>query len=238
NEANQGSEIINYNDKMQQLLKTCRIKRDKSDGLAESVAKSRQIFLLNYSIEVKRKEMRRLDEALKSELKKIEKMEQDLKDQSEKFDNALLESDKMATEASKVLEVETNKRLEKSAILKKLKTETYSLSAELIKTDERLKFLKSCEEFIEKLTKEMIVLLLGNENTTNDVSKSEEKINENLKSDIATRTTEEFVKDPNNVKKIFDFIESTNLKLILRNQDVNERLEDMAIQKALESFKL
>lgn len=86
---------------MNQLLKTCRIKRDRSDGLTESVVKSRQIFLINYSIGVKRDEIKRLQECLIKEAKLIEDAERRLKIKADKFDQKLKQSDKSAVETIK-----------------------------------------------------------------------------------------------------------------------------------------
>ena len=86
---------------MNNILKSCRIKRDQSRGLNESVEKSRQIFLINYSIDVKKEEILRLNKEIVNETKKLEEDEKRLKSKGEEFDKKLKESDREAVEAIK-----------------------------------------------------------------------------------------------------------------------------------------
>ncbi|KAK3737753.1 hypothetical protein QZH41_017217, partial [Actinostola sp. cb2023] len=102
---------------------TLAITRDRhveKENLADFIAKKREMFLVQYSLGVKRDEMRKLEEIAQAEEKKLELAEQYLEEDAAMFDEFLKENDKNSVEAIKIAEAETKLKLEKVADIKKI----------------------------------------------------------------------------------------------------------------------
>lgn len=74
---------------------------EKEDHL-DYIAKKREMFLVKYSLAVKRDEMKKLEELAAAEERKLESAEKFLEEDAAMFDEFLKENDRNSVEAIKV----------------------------------------------------------------------------------------------------------------------------------------
>ena len=74
----------------------------EKEDLAEYVTKKREMFLVQYSLRVKRDEMKKLEDLALAEEKKLERAERFLEEDAAMFDEFLKENDKSSVEAIKM----------------------------------------------------------------------------------------------------------------------------------------
>ena len=94
-----GDQIIGQDDPLQLATRDRHVEKE---DLASFVAKKREMFLVQYSLGVKRDEMRKLEEIAQAEEQKLEKAEQFLEEDAMMFDEFLKENDKNSVEAIKM----------------------------------------------------------------------------------------------------------------------------------------
>lgn len=134
---------------------TLAVTRDRNvekEDLADYVAKKRQMFLVQYSLAVKRDEMRKLEELASAEERKLERAEKFLEEDAAMFDEFLKENDRNSVEAIKMAEGETKSKLEKVAEIKKNTAMMMAIRSEISKHEETLKEYMLYKEFLMKLT--------------------------------------------------------------------------------------
>lgn len=134
---------------------TLAITKDRhveKENLADFIAKKREMFLVQYSLGVKRDEMRKLEEIAQAEEKKLELAEQYLEEDAAMFDEFLKENDKNSVEAIKIAEAETKLKLEKVAEIKKINAQMMAIKSEISKNEDTLKEYMLYKHFLDSLT--------------------------------------------------------------------------------------
>lgn len=134
---------------------TLGVTRDRNiekESLTEYINKKREMFLVQFSLGVKRDEMRKLEEIARKEEQKLEQAEQYLENDALMFDEFLKENDKNSVEAIKVLENETKAKLELVTEIKKLNAQMLSIKSDITKDDDTLKELRVCRKFLESIS--------------------------------------------------------------------------------------
>eukprot|EP01137_Pigoraptor_chileana_P008705 Opistho-2@55919 len=124
----------------------------EKENLAEFIAKKREMFLVQYSLGVKRDEMRKLEEIAQAEEQKLANDEKALEEDAAKFDAFLKENDKNSVEAIKRAEAETKAKMEKVAEIKKINAQIMAIKSEMSKNEDQLKEYQLYKEFLDKLT--------------------------------------------------------------------------------------
>lgn len=115
------------------MLQTCFFHRDK-ESLQEFVAKKREIFFVQMSLDTKRAEIRKLEERIFQREEALRKSEEMLEEDSLEFDAFLKKNDEKLQEALKRAEKNTKLKQDKVLEIKKLNTETGIVRAEVSKT--------------------------------------------------------------------------------------------------------
>lgn len=133
------------------VLATTRDRNIEKENLAEFIAKKREMFLVQYSLGVKRDEMRKLEEIAQEEEKKLEMAEQYLEEDAAMFDEFLKENDKLAVEAIKKAEAETKAKLEKVGEIKKINAQMMSIKSDISKNEDTLKEYMLYKKFLDAL---------------------------------------------------------------------------------------
>jgi hypothetical protein len=110
------------------------------------------MFLYEYSLSVKRDEIRKLEEKSRAREDELQKFEKKLEDQAAKFDAFLKENNLKTMEGTRRADSETKIKLEKVQDIKRLNNEIASIKNELAKYDEQLEDCKRYKEFLDKLT--------------------------------------------------------------------------------------
>ncbi|XP_031571792.1 cilia- and flagella-associated protein 100-like [Actinia tenebrosa] len=134
---------------------TLAITRDRhveKENLADFIAKKREMFLVQYSLGVKRDEMRKLEEIAQAEEKKLELAEQYLEEDAAMFDEFLKENDKNSVEAIKIAEAETKLKLEKVGEIKKINAQIMLIKSEISKNEDTMKEYMLYQQFLDSLT--------------------------------------------------------------------------------------
>ncbi|XP_028414422.1 cilia- and flagella-associated protein 100-like [Dendronephthya gigantea] len=134
---------------------TLAITRDRNvekENLSDFIAKKREMFLVQYSLGVKRDEMRKLEEIAQAEEKKLELAEQYLEEDAQMFDEFLKENDKNSVDAIKIAENETKIKLEKVSDIKKINAQMMAIKSEISKNEDTLKDYMLYKQFLDILT--------------------------------------------------------------------------------------
>lgn len=134
------------------VLVTTKDRHVETEHLEEYITKKREMFLVQYSLGVKRDEMRKLEEIAQAEEKKLEIAEQYLEEDAAMFDEFLKDNDKNAVEAIKVAEHEMKAKLEKVGDIKKINAQMMAIKSEISKNEDLLKEYMMYKKFLDKLT--------------------------------------------------------------------------------------
>eukprot|EP00753_Platysulcus_tardus_P015583 PLAT5103.1.p1 GENE.PLAT5103.1~~PLAT5103.1.p1 ORF type:complete len:597 (-),score=356.24 PLAT5103.1:111-1901(-) len=127
-------------------------RRRERENTAEFIAKKREMFLVQMSLDTKREEIRKLEEKAQMKEEALKKSELMLEEDAIRFDTFLKENDKKAHEAIKKAEAETKLKAEKAQEIKKLNQQIQALQSEKAKLAEQLDDCIMYREFLDKLT--------------------------------------------------------------------------------------
>jgi len=126
--------------------------QDDKETLTEFISKKREIFLLQMSLNIKKEEIRKLDEKAKAKEEALEKSEEALEDDALRFDVFLKENDKKAQDAIRMAEKETKNKMEKVQEIKKLNQELQVVQSAINKHKSGLEECLRFKSFLEELT--------------------------------------------------------------------------------------
>ncbi|XP_070297688.1 cilia- and flagella-associated protein 100-like [Salvelinus sp. IW2-2015] len=122
------------------------------ESMNEFITKKREMFLLEYSLAVKRGEIEQLEKMAAGEERKLMRAERFLEDDAIMFDEFLKENDKNSVEAIKVAELETKVKLEKVTEIKRLTTRMVTIKSDISKFEDIIKEYNMYKEFLFKLS--------------------------------------------------------------------------------------
>ena len=118
----------------------------------ELIAKKREMFLVQMSLDTKREEIRKLEEKAQMKEEALQRSEQMLEEDAMRFDAFLKENDKKAHDAIKRAEEETKKKQEKAQEIKRLTQQIQALNSEMSKHREALEDCMRYKKFLDMLT--------------------------------------------------------------------------------------
>ncbi|XP_051752548.1 cilia- and flagella-associated protein 100 [Ctenopharyngodon idella] len=121
-------------------------------SMNEYITKRRELFLLEYSLAVKREEIQLLEQMAAEEEGKLTRAEKLLEDDAILFEEFLKENDKNSVEAIKIAEQETKMKLEKVAEIKKITSKMVAIKSDISKYEDILKEYKKYKEFLLMLS--------------------------------------------------------------------------------------
>ena len=133
-------------------IKISAPRRQEKENMTEFVAKKRQMFLVQMSLDTKREEIRKLEEKAQMKEEALQRSEQMLEEDAMRFDAFLKENDKKAHDAIKKAEEETKKKQEKTQEIKRLTQQIQALSSEMSKHRESLEDCLRYKKFVDMLT--------------------------------------------------------------------------------------
>eukprot|EP00877_Chromochloris_zofingiensis_P008558 jgi/Chrzof1/3956/Cz13g14240.t1 len=128
-----------------------RLRRERVNTV-EFLAKKREIFLVQMSLDTKRAEIRKLEERARQRDEALKKSEAMLEDDAVRFDAFLKENDDKVQEAIKNAEVEAKAKQDKVLEIKRLNTAIAALKSELNKQEEALEDCRRYKEFLDSVT--------------------------------------------------------------------------------------
>lgn len=127
-------------------------RRQEKENTQDFVAKKREMFLVQMSLNTKREEIRKLEEEAQMKEEALQRSEQMLEEDAMRFDAFLKENDKKAHDAIKRAEEETKKKQEKTQEIKRLTQQIQALSSEMSKHREALEDCMRYKNFLDMLT--------------------------------------------------------------------------------------
>merc|ERR1719277_2556949 len=125
------------------------VRREK-ENIAEFVAKKREMFLVQMSLDVKKAEILKLDERAKQKEEALKKSQSMLEEDVTRFDAFLQSIDQKAHKAMKNAE-ETKKKQDRLGRIKQLKSQLSALNSEIAKHREQKDECLKYKSFLEKL---------------------------------------------------------------------------------------
>merc|ERR1712232_1542921 len=122
------------------------------ENVSEFVAKKREMFLVQMSLDVKKAEILKLDDKAKQKEEALKKSQIMLDEDVTRFDAFLQSNDQKAHKAMKDAEDMTKKKQERMQKIKTLKTNLSAIQSEIAKHREQKDECMKFKGFLEKLT--------------------------------------------------------------------------------------
>ncbi|KAJ8598195.1 hypothetical protein CTAYLR_005519 [Chrysophaeum taylorii] len=129
-------------------------RRQEKENMADFIAKKREMFLVQMSLDTKREEISKLEEKARTKEEALKKSEQMLEEDAIRFDTFLKENDKKAHEAIKRAEKETRLKTDKVQEIKRLNQQIQMVSSDMSKHKEALEDCLKYKDFLDGLTPE------------------------------------------------------------------------------------
>eukprot|EP00164_Ancoracysta_twista_P003350 GFYU01004474.1.p1 GENE.GFYU01004474.1~~GFYU01004474.1.p1 ORF type:complete len:570 (-),score=267.28 GFYU01004474.1:270-1979(-) len=129
-----------------------RDRRREKENMTEFIAKKREMFLVQMSLDTKRMEIKKLEERSQQREEALKKSETLLEEDALKFDAFLKENDMKAVDAIKNAEQQTKLKTEKLQEIKKLTQQIAQIKSEMAKDQEALDDCTKYKDFLEELT--------------------------------------------------------------------------------------
>ncbi|XP_054580371.1 cilia- and flagella-associated protein 100 [Eptesicus fuscus] len=127
-------------------------KKEDSDSIHKYINQKRQMFLLQYALDMKRSEIQRLEMLATKEEAELEQAEKSLEKDSALFDEFLRENDRSSVQALKEAEKETKVKIEKITEIRDLTTQIMNIKSEISRFEDTLQHYKVCKDFLYKLS--------------------------------------------------------------------------------------
>mmetsp|Transcript_38299 Transcript_38299/g.87709 ORF Transcript_38299/g.87709 Transcript_38299/m.87709 type:complete len:519 (-) Transcript_38299:284-1840(-) len=138
--------------KLNLVTAATRDRRKEKENMADFIAKKREMFLVQMSLDTKRAEIRKLEERAQQREEALRKSEQMLEEDALRFDQFLKDNDQKAVQAIKKAEAETKAKAEKVQEIKKLNAQITQIKSEMSKFEEQLEDCRKYKDFLDKLT--------------------------------------------------------------------------------------
>lgn len=139
-------------DKIEKYLTAKGILQEPKESLPDFIAKKKELFLLQMSLNIKKEEIEKLDEKAQQKEEMLRKSEKILEEDALRFDIFLKENDKKAQEAWREAEKETKKKMEKIQEIKKLNQQLQTLQSTINKHNDNLEECLQYKRFLDDLT--------------------------------------------------------------------------------------
>ncbi|XP_075430715.1 cilia- and flagella-associated protein 100 [Ascaphus truei] len=133
-------------------LAVTRDRQVQKESLHEYINKKREMFLLQYSLTVKRDEIHKLEALAAAEEMKLEKAEQFLEEDAVKFDEFLKQNDRNSVEALKQADRETKLKMEKVSEIKRQTAQMVNIKSDISKCEDVLREYLMHKDFLFKLS--------------------------------------------------------------------------------------
>ena len=127
-------------------------RRREKESMSDFIAKKREMFLVQMSLDTKREEIRKLEEKAQMKEQALKKSELMLEEDAIRFDTFLKENDSKAHEAIRLAEEATKSKQLKLQKIKQLTLEIQQVENEMNKYKEQLEDCERYKQFLDDLT--------------------------------------------------------------------------------------
>jgi len=122
------------------------------ENMADFLAKKKDMFLIQMSLDTKRAEIQMLEEKAQMKEDALKKSEMMLEEDAMRFDIFLKDNDRAAHDAMKMADKETKEKQEKQLEIKKLMAEIHKVDSDIQKYEEKLSACTKYKDFLDRLT--------------------------------------------------------------------------------------
>ncbi|KAM3849398.1 cilia- and flagella-associated protein 100 [Diretmus argenteus] len=202
----------------------------EKESTVDFITKKREMFLLEYSLMVKRSEIKKLEDATAEEERRLRRAQQILEEDSLLFEEFLRENDKNSVEAIKIAEQETKSKLDRMAEIKRLSSDMVTIKSEISKNEEILEEFKMYESFLFKLSPPEWQRARNKAPEAPEAHVLTEREEEREKETGRKKSGEEpelYFSDPQQLMDLLTELEEQNLSLIQNSRDTEEALEEL-----------
>ncbi|KAL2807101.1 cilia- and flagella-associated protein 100, partial [Daubentonia madagascariensis] len=133
-------------------LAVTKDKKVEPESVSDHINQNRQMFLIQYALEMKRSEIQRLEVLAAREEARLERAEKSLEKDAALFDEFLRENDRSSVQAMRVAERETKAKMEKIIEIRDLTTQIMNIKSEISKFEDTLQHYKVYKDFLYKLS--------------------------------------------------------------------------------------
>eukprot|EP00071_Canis_lupus_P028449 XP_022262006.1 cilia- and flagella-associated protein 100 isoform X3 [Canis lupus familiaris] len=124
----------------------------ESENMSNYINQKRQMFLIQYALDMKRNEIQRLEMLATKEEAELERAEKSLEKDAALFDEFLRENDRSSVQALRAAEKETKAKMEKILEIHDLTTQIMNIKSEISKFEDTLQRYKIYKDFLYKLS--------------------------------------------------------------------------------------
>ncbi|KAM9075503.1 cilia- and flagella-associated protein 100 isoform 1-T2 [Megaptera novaeangliae] len=133
-------------------LAMTRERKMEPDNINSYIDQKRQMFLIQYALDMKRNEIQRLERLAAKEEAELEQAEKFLEKDAALFDEFLRENNRSSVQALRVAEKESKAKMEKILEIRDLTTQVMNLKSEISKSEDTLQHYKVYRDFLYKLS--------------------------------------------------------------------------------------
>lgn len=212
-------------------------RRREKENMTDFVAKKRDMFLIQMSLDTKRQEIQKLEEKAQMKEDALKKSEMMLEEDAMRFDAFLKENDRKAHDALKRADLETKEKQEKVIEIKKLNQEINKVDNEMSKYEEQLNACLKYKKFLDDLTPPEHLKAVADRKADAKQKKYDAKVSQGIDIDMDDVESDEdeddmYFKRPEQLLEIFAQLEERNLFLIQNVQETEEGLEELKTNMA------
>jgi len=199
----------------------------EKEHLANFIAKKRDIFLLQLSLNIKKEEIQKYDKKVRIKDEVLGRNEQILDEDARCFDSFLKENDKKAQEAIRKAENKSKNKIEKIQEIRKMNQHIQLIQSAMRKNKDRLDDCLKFKIFLENLVPKKWIesqkdqILKTRVDSSSKPNAAEETIN------IFKQESPMYFHHPKQLLDIFSRLEEENLFLIQNTQEAEESLDEM-----------
>ncbi|XP_037084845.1 cilia- and flagella-associated protein 100-like [Pollicipes pollicipes] len=224
--------------------------------LAEFVQNKKDMFFLQYTINVKREQMAKLETTVKEEQERLDRDKKKIEKDYQVFDEFLKENDQMAVEAIRLAEDEAKITMDKVSQIRQVNIQIMATKSFIIKLEERYKELRMYRRFLfqlapqewrqereEQARRQSMCRQLSEQLEVADTASQSGSVVTlggrlaghrlaassavAMQLDESSVDAELYFTEPQQLFAVFLELEEQNLKLIQNSQETEEALEEM-----------
>ncbi|VTJ89776.1 Hypothetical predicted protein [Marmota monax] len=133
-------------------LAMTREKKMEPDTLSSYIDQKRKMFLIQYAVEMKRSEIRRLESLASEEEARLKEAQKSLEKDAMLFDEFLRDNDANSVQAMRLAEKETKAKMDKMAEIRELTIQIMHVKSEIARFEDTLQQYKMYKDFLYKVS--------------------------------------------------------------------------------------
>ncbi|XP_040103224.1 cilia- and flagella-associated protein 100 isoform X1 [Oryx dammah] len=145
-------QLCSFHEQVAWKLAVTREKKLEPSNINSYVDQNRQMFLIQYALDMKRSEIQRLERLAAQEEAQLERAEKFLEKDAALFDEFLRENDRSSVQALRMADKESKAKMEKILEIRELTTQIMNIKSEISKFEDMLQQYKAYKDFLYKLS--------------------------------------------------------------------------------------